>query len=85
MKRTLIVAAAAAAAFTAPALAQTAVAGPGYCTNLYRGAECRNPAPGNPYTDGRPYGDWRNANGAMSPQADEPAAHRYHGGPKYND
>jgi hypothetical protein len=84
MKLALIGAAAiAAAAFATPALAQAVVADPGYC--FYYSANCLNLGPGNSYADGGYYRDPQNANAVMSHQVAESDAHRYHGGPKYND
>jgi len=86
MKSALIGAAAvAAAAFATPALAQAVVEDAGYCAQFYPNANCQNLGPGNPYTDGGYYRDWRNGNAMMSSQVLEPNAYRYHGGPKYND
>ena len=87
MKFALIGGALAAAAFVTPTLAQQAVPNPatanlGYCAQ-YPNANCWNPGPGGPYADGSYYGtDWRNA---MAMQPLDNNAHRYHGGPKYND
>ena len=87
MKFALIGGALAAAAFVTPTLAQQAVPNPatanlGYCAQ-YPNANCWNSGPGGPYADGSYYGtDWRNA---MAMQPLDNNAHRYHGGPKYND
>jgi hypothetical protein len=86
MKLALIGAAAiAAAAFATPALAQAVVADPGYCSQFYYSANCLNLGPGNPDADGGYDRDPQNANAVMSHQVAESDAHRYHGGPKYND
>jgi len=86
MKLALIGAAAvAAAAFASPALAQAVIEDPGYCAQFYPNANCQNLGPGNPYTDGGYYRDWRNSNAMMSHQVAAPNESRYHGGPKYND
>lgn len=86
MKLALIGAAAiTAAAFATPALAQVVTENPGDCAQFYRAASCQNPGSGKPYTDGGYYRDWQNGEGVMSRQVVESNAHRYHGGPKYND
>ncbi len=86
MKRALIGAAAvAAAAFAAPVLAQAVIENPGRCAQFYPNANCENLGPGNPYTNGGYFRDWRNGNAMMSDQAAESDGHRYHGGPKSND
>jgi hypothetical protein len=78
-------AAIAAAVFATPVLAQAVVENPGHCAQFYPDAKCRNLGPGNVYTDGGYYRVWQNSNALMSHQVAEPNAHRYHGGPKYND
>jgi hypothetical protein len=86
MKLALIGAAAiAAAAFATPVLAQAVVEDPGYCAQFYPNANCQNLGPGNPYTDGGYYRDWRKGNAVTSHQVVDSNAYRYHGGPKYND
>jgi hypothetical protein len=86
MKLALIGAAAiVAAAFATPVLAQAVVEDPGYCAQFYPNANCHNFGPGNPNADGGYYRDWQNSIAPMSHQVAEPNAHRYHGGPKYND
>jgi hypothetical protein len=93
MKLALIGAAAvAAAAFATPALAQAVIEDPGYCAQFYPNANCDNLGPGNPYTDGGYYRDWRNGNAMMPDHATrltrrhrhaEPD--RYRGGPKEDE
>jgi len=58
---------AAAAAFTAPALAQAVISDPGYCAQFYPDANCQNLGPGNPYTDGGydRNGAWQNRDATM--------------------
>jgi hypothetical protein len=86
MKLALIGAAAiAAAAFATPVMAQAVANGPGYCAQFYPSANCQNLGAGNPYTDGSYYREWQKDNVVMPPQAAEPDAYRYHGGPKTND
>jgi hypothetical protein len=51
-------AAAAAAAFATPALAQAVIDDPGFCAQYYPNANCQNLGPGNPYTDGGSPRDW---------------------------
>jgi hypothetical protein len=81
MKLALIGAAAvAAAAFVTPALAQTAIADPGYCAQFHRNANCQNLGPSNSYPDGEYY-----HNDEMAMQTVDNNAYRYHGGPKDND
>ncbi len=78
MKFVLIGAAAAiAAAFATPALAQAVVEDPGYCAQYYPNANCQNYGPGNPVYDPNGYygSDWRNGNAYMAPQ---PRLHRHH-------
>ena len=85
MTKLALIGAAVVAVLSAPALAQTVVVDPSYCVNSYPNAACRNLEPGN-WHPGVGYDrDWQNANGAMSYQAAEPGAYRYHGGPKDND
>ena len=84
MKRALIGAVAVAvAAFATPALAQAVIEDPGYCAQFSPDANRQNLGPGNPYTAG---GYWWHGNatapGYVTQSAD---AHRYHGGPKFND
>ena len=86
MKSAFIGAAAiAAAAVATPALAQGVVANQRACVPFGRDANCPRPGPGNP-DDAGGYDRYRQSMDAVtSPQAVEPNAHRYHGGPKYND
>jgi hypothetical protein len=86
MKFALIGAAAAAAAsFATPALAQAVIENPGYCAQYYPNANCQNLGPGNPYTsDGYKYeygsragSNWQNGNAQMEPQP-QPRLHRHH-------
>jgi hypothetical protein len=86
MKLALIGAAAiAAAAFATPVLAQAVIEDPGYCAQFYPNANCQNLGPGNPYTDGGYYRQWRNGNARMRDRAAARDADRYTGGPKSND
>ncbi len=48
----LLIAAAALAVITGPAMAQQVISEPGYCAFFYPNANCQNKGPGNPYTDG---------------------------------
>jgi hypothetical protein len=72
MKFALIgAAAAAAAAFATPALAQAVVEEPGYCAQYYPNANCQNYGPGNPVTDPGFYSrDWLHSpsNAFMEPR-----------------
>jgi hypothetical protein len=79
MKFALIGAAAAAAAFATPALAQPVISDPGYCAQFYPDANCQNLGPGNPYTDGGYFrdNDWQNGNAMMAPHARH-RARRHH-------
>ena len=47
----LLIAAAALAVITGPAMAQQVISEPGYCAFFYPNANCQNKGPGNPYTD----------------------------------
>jgi hypothetical protein len=87
MKLALIGAAAAVAAtaFATPVLAQAVIEDPGYCAQFYPNANCQNLGPGNPYTDGGYYRQWRNGNARISRHAAVRDADRYTGGPKSND
>jgi hypothetical protein len=93
MKLALIgVAAAAAAAFATPALAQQVIEDPGYCAQFYPNANCENLGAGNPYTDGGYYRDGRNGNAMMPNHATRStrpdgyaAPDRYRGGPKEDE
>jgi hypothetical protein len=86
MKLALIGAAAVAAtAFATPVLAQAVIEDPGYCAQFYPNANCQNLGPGNPYTDGGYYRQWRNGNARMAHRAGARDADRYNGGPKSND
>jgi hypothetical protein len=86
MKLALIGAAAVAAtAFATPVLAQAVIEDPGYCAQFYPNANCQNLGPGNPYTDGGYYRQWRNGNARTPRHAAAPDADRYYGGPKSND
>jgi hypothetical protein len=89
MKLALIGAAAVAAtAFATPVLAQAVIEDPGYCAQFYPNANCENLGPGNPYTDGGYYRQWRNGNAGMpghTTRSADPEASRYLGGPKSND
>ena len=79
MKFALIGAAAvAAAAFSAPALAQAVIENPGRCVQFYPDANCQNLGPGNPYNDGGYFRD-------RATRTFQPDEYRYHGGPKSND
>jgi hypothetical protein len=81
MKFALIgAAAAAAAAFATPALAQAVVEEPGYCAQYYPNANCQNYGPGNPVTDpGAYYGNnWQNGNAYIAPVEPLPRLHRHH-------
>jgi hypothetical protein len=86
MKSAFIGAAAiAAAAVATPALAQGIITNPRACAQFDHDANCLRPGPGNPDNAGS-YDRYRQSMDAVtSPQAVEPNAHRYHGGPKYND
>jgi hypothetical protein len=79
MKFALIGAAAAAAAvFATPALAQPVVEEPGYCAQYYPNANCQNYGPGNPVTDpGRYRNNWQNGNASVELYA-QPRWHRHH-------
>ena len=86
MKLALIGAAAvAAAAFATPVLAQAVIEDPGYCAQFYPNANCQNLGPGNPYTDGGYYRQWRNGNARAPHHAAARDADRYYGGPKSGD
>jgi hypothetical protein len=86
MKLALIGAATVAAtAFATPVLAQAVIEDPGYCAQFYPNANCQNLGPGNPYTDGGYYRQWRNGNARMPHHAAERGADRYNGGPKSGD
>jgi hypothetical protein len=86
MKLALIGAAAVAAtAFATPVLAQAVIEDPGYCAQFYPNANCQNLGPGNPYTDGGYYRQWRNGNARMPRHAAARGADRYTGGPKSDD
>jgi hypothetical protein len=86
MKLALIGAAAVAATtFATPVLAQAVIEDPGYCAQFYPNANCQNLGPGNPYTDGGYYRQWRNGNARMPHRAAARDADRYNGGPKSND
>jgi hypothetical protein len=86
MKLALIGAAAVvAAAFATPALAQRVISDSGRCAQFYPDANCRTLEPGNSYTDGGYDRGWQNGNAMVMDDAAEAYAHRYHGGPKYND
>jgi hypothetical protein len=86
MKLALIGAAAlAATAFATPVLAQAVIEDPGYCAQFYPNANCQNLGPGNPYTDGGYYRQWRNGNARTRHHAAARDADRYTGGPKSGD
>jgi hypothetical protein len=86
MKLALIGAAAVAAtAFATPVLAQAVIDNPGNCAQFYPNANCQNLGPGNPYTDGGYYRQWRNGNAKMPHHAAERDADRYNGGPESGD
>jgi hypothetical protein len=81
MKLAWIAAAAAAAAFATPALAQAVVEEPGYCAQYYPNANCQNYGPGNPVTDpaGAYYrNNWQNGNAYIAPAEPLPRLHRHH-------
>ena len=86
MKSALIGAAAVAAtAFATPVLAQAVIEDPGYCAQFYPNANCQNLGPGNPYTDGGYYRQWRKGNARTRHPAAARDADRYYGGPKSED
>ncbi|HEV7878204.1 hypothetical protein [Bradyrhizobium sp.] len=86
MKLALIGAAAiAATAFATPVLAQAVIEDPGYCAQFYPNANCQNLGPGNPYTDGGYYRQWRSGNVRTPRHAAARDADRYTGGPKSGD
>ena len=85
MKLALIGAALMAAASVTPVFAQAVIEDPGYCAQFYPNANCQNLGPGNPYTDGGYYRQWRNGNAGMRHHAAARDADRYNGGPKSND
>jgi hypothetical protein len=74
------IAAAAAAAFATPALAQAVVEEPGYCAQYYPNANCQNYGPGNPVTDPGAYyrNNWQNGNAYIAPVEPLPRLHRHH-------
>jgi hypothetical protein len=79
MKFAWIAAAAAAAAFATPALAQAVVEEPGYCAQYYPNANCQNYGPGNPVTDPGSYrNNWQNGNAYIAPVEPLPRLHRHH-------